>query len=307
MQEIPLHQIDNFLLLLKWAHEKGFAVAEPHIMQPLQLYFGHKDHEHHEDLHKNLEMQKKVKEWRIVSNIYRHIFHVLCFEADHHPLFKTLNSFLFDLQLVPELRKTTFAYEFFKAYEYPLKNLQSIVSKEVMNGIEQVFESHDDVHVVVSHSLTTNQRQILNREASELFARIELAYARGDETQLSYFLAQFTGRFCNFPEVAHREEVDAILEKMIENNAAFKKDMRSRLAVRIFQSIARASERGDIKTAVRGITTYIITFQDDLDLPYREELDFIEERMYSFIKQHNLWHRVRLQHGHAHGTEQAHH
>jgi hypothetical protein len=297
MQEIPLHQIDNFLLLLKWAHQKGFEVAEPHIMEPLRLYYGRKDLEVHDELYKNLEMQKKKKEWRIVANIYRHIFHVLCFEADHHPLFKMLSSFLMDLQGEAALRKTTFAFEFFKAYEFSLKNLQGIVSKEVMTGIQEVFESHDDVHVVVSHDLTTNQREMLNREAGELYNKIELAYARGDEAQISYLLAQFTGRFCNFPEVKFRDEVDGLIMKIAENNGTFKHDMRSRLAVRLFQSIARSVEKMDIKTAVRGITTYIITFQDDLSLPYREELDHIEEKMYSFIQQHNLWHRVKLQHG----------
>jgi len=296
MQEIPLHQIDNFLLLLKWAHQKGFKVAEPHIMEPLRLYFGRKDDQVHDDLQKNLEMQKKVKEWRIVSNIYRHILHKLCFEADHHAFFSMLNSFLIDLTAEPVLRKTTFAYEFFKAYEYSLKNLQSIVSQEVMTGIQEVFENHNDIHVVVSHNLTTNQRDILNAEARELYNKIELAYARGDEAQLSYLLAQFTGRFCNFPEVACRDEVDAMIMKVAENNGAFKQDMRSRLAVRLFQSIARSVEKMDIKTAVRGITTYIITFQDDLSLPYREELDHIEEKMFHFIEQHNLWHRVKLQH-----------
>ena len=296
-QEIPLHQVDNFLLLLKWAHQKGFETAEPYIMEPLRLYYGRKDQEVHDNLYKNLETQKKVKEWRIVSNIYRHIFHVLCFEADHHPLFKMLGAFLIDLQAEPALRRTTFAYEFFKAYEFPLKNLQSIVSKEVMEGIQEIFESHDDVNVVVSHNLTTNQKEILNREARELYTKIELAYARGDEAQISYLLAQFTGRFCNFPEVTCRDQVDALIMKIAENNAAFKHDMRSRLAVRLFQSIARSAEKLDIKTAVRGIATYIITFQDDLSLPYREELDHIEEKMYSFIQQHNLWHRVKLQHG----------
>lgn len=293
-QEIPLHQIDNFLLLLKWAHQKGFEIAEPHIMEPLRLYYGRKDDHNHDDLYKNLEAQKKVKEWRIVANIYKHIFHVLSFEADHHPLFKMVGAFLIDLQSEPALRKTTFAYEFFKAYEHPLKNLQSVVSKEVMTGIQEVFESHDDVHVVVSHNLTTNQRELLNAEARELYNKIELAYARGDEANLSYLLAQFTGRFCNFPEVKFRDEVDAIIMKIAENNGAFKQDMRSRLAVRLFQSIARSAEKMDIKTAVRGITTYIITFQDDLSLPYREELDHIEEKMYHFIQQHNLWHRVKL-------------
>jgi len=294
MAEIPLHQIDNFILLLKWAHQKGFSVAEPHIMQPLQLYFGHKDNEVHDNLEKNLEIQRKLKEWRIVANIYKHLFHILCYEADHHPLFKMLNNFLYDLQLIPALRKATFTFEFFKAFEYPLKNLQSIVSAEVMKDMESVFESHDDVHVVVSHSLTTNQRGVLNGEADELYAKIEHAYARGDETNLSYLLAQFTGRFCNFPEVLHRDDVDAIIEKITHDNAGFRKDMRARLAVRIFQSIAKSAEKGDIKMAVRGITTYIITFQDDLELPYRSELDHIEERLYRFIEQHNLWHRVRL-------------
>jgi hypothetical protein len=297
MQEIPLHQIDNFILLLKWAHQKGFAVAEEHVMQPLQLYFGSRDTENRADLTKSLEVQRKMREWRIVSNIYKHLMHAHCFEADHHPLVNTLNAFLFDLQGEPALRKTTFAYEFFKAFEWPLKNLQSIVSQEVVTGIERVFDSHDDVHVVVSHSLTTNQQYSLNAEARALYNRIELAYARGDETQLSYLLAQFTGRFCNFPEVAFRSEVDEIIEKIVADNAAFRHDMRSRLAVRLFQAIAKAVEKTDIKTAVRGITTYVITFQDDLSLPYRGELDAIEEKMYRFIARHNLWHRVKL--GHA--------
>jgi hypothetical protein len=295
MQEIPLHQIDNFLLLLKWAHQKGFALAEAHIMEPLRLYYGRKDLEVHDDLYKNLEMQKKKKEWRIVANIYRHIFHVLCFEADHHPLFKMLNAFLLDLQAEAGLRKTTFAFEFFKAFEFSMKNLQAVVSKEVTTNMQEVFEAHDDVHIVVSHDLTSNQRELLNKEAGELYNKIELAFAGGDQARLSYLLAQFTGRFCNFPEVKFRDEVDGIILKMAENNGAFKQDMRSRLAVRLFQSIARSAEKMDIKTAVRGITTYIITFQDDLNLPYREELDHIEEKMYHFIQQHNLWHRVKLQ------------
>ncbi|AFM12995.1 hypothetical protein [Turneriella parva] len=299
MQEIPLHQIDNFILLLKWAHQKGFAVAEEHIMQPLQMYFGTRDTEPRGDLAKSLEAQRKMREWRIASNIYKHLFHAHAFEADHHPLVSTLNAFLLDLQGEAALRKTTFAYEFFKAYEWPLKNLQSIVSQEVMTGIEKVFDAHEDVHVVVSHSLTTNQRQALNAEARELYNRIELAYARGDEAQLSYLLAQFTGRFCNFPEVAFRAEVDEIIDKIVADNAAFRHDMRSRLAVRLFQAIARAVEKTDIKTAVRGITTYVITFQDDLSLPYRSELDAIEEKMYRFIERHNLWHRVKLNTGGA--------
>gem|GEM_PF-2385036 len=296
MQEVPLHQIDNFLMLLKWAHQKGFSVAEPHIMQPLQMYFGRKDTEPHENLYKNLDIQRKVKEWRIVANIYKHIFHVLCYEADHHPLFKMLNSFLFDLQSEAALRRTTFAYEFFKAFEWPMKNLQAIISKEVMASAETVFESHDNLDIVVSHNLTTQQRENHNREAHELYTRIELAYARGDESQLSYLLAQFTGRFCNYPEVKYRDEVDVIIGKIAENNAEFKNDMRSRLAVRLYQSISRSIEKMDLKTAVRGITTYVITFQDDLGLPYREDLDHLEEKMYRFIQQHNLWHRVRLQH-----------
>lgn len=297
MQEIPLHQIDNFILLLKWAHQKGFSVTEEHIMQPLQMYFGSRDHEHRGDLAKSLEAQRKMREWRIAANIYRHLFHVLCFEADHHPLVNMLNAFLLDLQSETAMRKTTFAYEFFKAFDWPLKNLQAIVSQEVVAGMERVFDTHEDVHVVVSHSLTTNQREALNAEARELYNRIELAYARGDETQLSYLLAQFTGRFCNFPEVAFRSEVDDIIDKIVGDNATFRKDMRSRLAVRLFQAIARAVEKADIKTAVRGITTYVITFQDDLDLPYRSELDNIEEKMYRFIEKHNLWHRVKLRPG----------
>ena len=259
------------------------------------MYYGRKDEEVHDNLYKNLEIQRKVREWRIVSNIYRHIFHVLCFDADHHPLFKMLNAFLLDLQGEAALRKTTFAYEFFKAFEFSLKNLQNALSKEVMAGMQEVFEAHNDLDIVVSHNLTTNQRETLNREAGELYTRIELAYARGDEAQLSYLLAQFTGRFCNFPEVKYRDEVDAMIMKIAENNGAFKQDMRARLAVRLFQSIARSAEKMDIKTAVRGITTYVITFQDDLNLPYREELDHIEEKMYRFIQQHNLWHRVKLQ------------
>lgn len=296
MTEIPLHQIDNFIMLLKWAHQKGFAVAEEHIMKPLQLYFGRKDNEQHDGLHKNLEIQRRLREWRIVANIYRHIFHQLCFDADHHQLVGTMNNFLLDLQTEAGLRKTTFAYEFFKAFEYPLKNLQATLSKEVIAAAEVVFESHDDVQVVVSHSLTTSQRENLNREARELYNRIELAYARGDESQLSYLLAQYTGRFCNFPEVAHRDDVDNIIARITDDNADFKKDMRSRLAVRLFQSISRSVEKMDIRTAVRGITTYVITFQDDLGLPYREDLDHLEEKMYRFIQQHNLWHRVKLQH-----------
>lgn len=296
MQEIPLHQIDNFLMMLKWAHQKGFSEAEPHIMQPLQMFYGRKDTETHADLYANLDKQRKLKEWRIVANIYKHIFHTLCFDADHHALFKMLNAFLYDLQAESSLRKTTFAYEFFRAFEYPMKTLQSKISQQVAAAADTVFESHNDLDIVVSHSLTTNQRETLNREAHELFTRIELAYARGDESQLSYLLAQFTGRFCNYPEVKYRDAVDDIISKITENNAEFKREMRSRLAVRLYQSISRSLEKMDLRTAVRGITTYVITFQDDLALPYREDLDHLEEKMYRFIKQHNLWHRVRLQH-----------
>jgi hypothetical protein len=297
MQEIAPHQIDNFLLLMKWSNQKGYQDADKHILEPLRLYFGVPDKEAHGDLQKNLAIQRKLKEWRIVANIYKRIFHLQCFEADHHGIFDTINQFLMDMQAQSALRKTTFAFEFFKAFEYYLKNLQNIVSEEVMAGIGEIFEAHSDLDIVVSHSLTTNQKEQLNSEAAELYGRIELAYARGDESKLSYLLAQFTGRFCNYPEVRFRDEVDALIMKVAEDNAGFRQDMRSRLAVRIFQAIARSAEKMDIKTAVRGITTYVITFQDDLSLPYREELDHIEEKMYRFIAQHNLWHRVRLQRG----------
>jgi hypothetical protein len=297
MKEIAVHHIDNFLLLLKWSHQKGFQTADKHILEPLRLFFGRPDKEPHANIEENLRIQRKLKQWRITSNIYKSIMHMQCFEADHHPIVRTINQFLMDMQAQPALRKTTFAYEFFKAFEYYLKNLQEIMSAEVISGMADVFDQNSQLDIVVSHSLTSNQRESLNSEAAELYNKIELAYARGDENKLSYLLAQFTGRFCNYPEVRYRDEVDALIMKVAENNAGFHQDMRSRLAVRIFQVIARSAEKMDLKTAVRGITTYVITFQDDLSLPYREELDHIEEKMYRFIERHNLWHRVRLQRG----------
>ena len=298
MNKVTAADVDNFITILNWANQQTPAVLTNYIIDPLQRHVNQPEKYDIKNLTANLEAQRKIQNWKIVGNIYRKLLQHYAFLPDHKPLIDILSRLLLDLQSAKKLLESAFAVEIFNIFEVPLKGLQTLYTSSVEEGfdiaLQKQVQTSSESNISINSELSEKTKATLNEDAELMFRRIEQLYAMGDMNRLSYMLAQFTGKFCNFPGVVHREHVDLIIQKVCEHDADFQREVKDRLSIRIFKGIANSVEKGDINRAVRGIATYVLTFQDDLDIAYRSELDRLEEKLYAYIAKHNLWHRVRV-------------
>ena len=300
---IPLSEVEEYRLLIRALLNKGKSYIREYIYLPLYRYFPEEpSYLEPKEIIRRIEFYLKTGEYKKVSSLYKKLILEYLHEKNYRKLLQAIGNFLRDLKESEKLRRTPFAQEFFQALREPLKNFRRLYGEETIKNFHENLEklSEEEISSISSFtpakkpSLPPSVRRKLDQEAEELYKKIERAFVRKDEKTLSYLLAQFTGRFANYPDVPHREEVDKIIESLLKEDPTFYKEVKNRLAIKLFREIADSIRKGNLRKAVRGIATFVLTFQGDTDVPFRKELDEIEEKLYRFIEERNLWQRLRV-------------
>lgn len=293
--------VDLYITILKQLHKKGKPHIKQYLVRPLRAMFERPLKKKQLNIVvKHLENHLKNGELSKVVHNYKDLLQQTVFDTNEQKLIKVFSRLMLDLEKVDRLRESGFATNLFRQLQDSFNEFHQQNLVELQNNFDQALESADTESfggssLNKSSEISPALQEKLNKEAEELYLKIERAYVMQKESELSYLLAQFTGRFCNFSEVARRKDVDKIIDDLMQKNPAVRRDVIERLSIRIYREIFNAVEKGNIRLAVRGIATYTLTFQNEQHVPYRKELDILEEKLYGYIAKHNLWQRVKVQ------------
>jgi len=290
--------IDLYITIIKQIHKKGRKFILKYLVQPLR---GNYERRFYDDLNymvKSLDLHRKMKAWGRLSNVYKKLLQQTAYDPHPKDMLIIISRFLLDLEAYEAFRKTQIAKEFFMIFRESFYEFQEKNFSELKDSFEKALESSQEsvsASTMGKSELTDIHKDRLNDEAEKLYQKIERFYIMKNKEKLTYYIAQYTGRFCNFHDVLHREDVDKIIEDLMTNNPEIRKEIKDRLSIKIFQEIVSAINKGDLRIAIRGISTFAITFQADMDVPYRKELDMLEEKLYAFIQKNNLWEKLKVQ------------
>lgn len=292
---IPL--LDLYFSIFKAIYKKDKKAINGFVVKPLRDHFKRNHIEDTQSLLATLEHHRKSRGVKIMGTIYRKLLQQATFEPHPKEIFKVISRLLLDLEAFEKFRSTEFSLEFIKIFRNSFYEFEKSSFEELEKDFEKRLNSNvDEINAsdLGKKKLEEETKEKLNAEAENLFNKIEKFYVMGNVEKVTYFLAQFTGRFCNFPNVAYRDDIDKIIDDLASNNPEVKKEISERLAIKIFREIVSAVNSGSLKKAIRGISTFALTFQEKVDVPYRKELDRLEEKLYQFISEKNLWDKLKV-------------
>jgi len=269
-----------------------------YIVLPIQKKYRSYYYGEYSALYSAMEENKKKDKRIAVANIFQKLLETALYRKDKPVLLKTISSFLFFIRTSahkPGIMNNEYVMLLLKTLTESFREYDELALGNMDEQMEKIFNPDELAKSRISRKgLSHYVRSQLDEEAEELYKKIEASYVTKNQDKLSYYLGLFSGRFCNYPNVKFRNEVDAIIEDITSSDPVFYTKMKHRLATRLYMDIAQAIKSGDIKKAVRGISTYIITFQNDVSIPYRREMDILEESLYKMISKYNLWERVKI-------------
>ena len=128
----------------------------------------------------------------------------------------------------------------------------------------------------------------LEQEAFLLFEKIKAANARKDLTRCRKLISAYLIKFAD-EDKNNRDEVEKVIDAFQARDENFRRELHEGMALSLYYRIISGITEGDLKKSVRGIRKYTYIFQGSPTVPYFNEIDNLERKLYAIIKEKDLW------------------
>ena len=204
--------------------------------------------------------------------------------------------FLEKMTLITNVSMSSEATEFTSIIQGPMQEFTNIHK----NKSEKIFEeslkslsSQDIKDAFEPVHLGKQQIQVkFQNEASILFEKIRTANSRDDLPRCLKLISTYLIKYAE-QEDNNRDEVDKLIDAFQKRDGNFRMDIQEAMAINLYFQIIGGITEGDLKKAIRGIRKYAFIFQGDPGILYFNEIDNLERKLYTIIKEKDLMQELK--------------
>lgn len=198
-----------------------------------------------------------------------------------------LSLILRDLQVA----QTPEAKEFINIIQPPLSEFHMLQQHQSENRFEKSLSelSEQDLKAKIEpvDLAKPTTKVYLEQEAYRLFQQIMAASQSDNLTRCRNLLSKYLIKYGD-RENNNREQIDQLIEALEKKQNGFKKDLYSATAIQLYYMIVGGITEGNLKQSIKAIRKYIYIFQGNPEVPYYNEIDAFERKLYAIIRAKGL-------------------